>query len=312
MTKDEINKFAAGTGSDNYDSSDTLANSIDQEKFVLNNEIEAFCPDFAYKKRAKISYPEYRHDTYFSTFCNLERGFTILLPKNYSEEKKYPVLYMLHGIFGDEYSFSGDDTNGVRTIVTNLANDGIIDETIVVCPNMFATKDPEFKPGFSAKQVIPYDEFIYDLTNDLMPFIEENYSVLKGRDNTYLAGFSMGGRETLFINLKRPELFGYVCAISSAPGLTPTSDNFMSHVGQLSEEEFKYADNVVTPTILIDCCGTSDSVVGTFPQSYHELMVKNNVPHIWYEIPGVDHNSEAVRSGLYNLFKQIAFDKSNK
>ena len=140
--------------------------------------------------------------------------------------------------------------------------------------------------------------------------IESEYSVLTGRENTYLAGFSMGGRETIYITLKRPELFGYVCAISAAPGIVPSSDSFMVHPGQMQESEMRFEDGATEPEVFIICCGTNDSVVGTYPRSYHELLEKNGSDHVWYEIQGADHDNNAIKSGLYNLFKQIAFDKS--
>ena len=161
------------------------------------------------------------------------------------------------------------------------------------------------------KACLPYDNFINDLVNDLMPHIESEYSVLTGRENTYLAGFSMGGRETIFITLQRPELFGYVCAISSAPGIVPSHDNFMTHPGQIQESEMKFADGAITPDIFIICCGTKDSVVGTFPKSYHDLLEANGADHIWYEINGADHDNNAIKSGIYNLFKQIAYSKKH-
>ena len=191
-----------------------------------------------------------------------------------------------------------------------MAADGLIEETVVVCPNMFAATDPNQKPGFDSESVLPYDNFINDLVNDLMPHIEGKYAVLTGRENTYLAGFSMGGRETIFITLKRPELFGYVCAISAAPGIVPAKDKYMTHEGQISESEMKFADGATIPNVFIVCCGTRDSVVGTFPKQYHELFEANGADHIWYEITGADHDNNAIKSGLFNLFKQIAFDKS--
>lgn len=163
----------------------------------------------------------------------------------------------------------------------------------------------------TASCFLPYDNFINDLVNDLMPHIEENYAVLTGRENTYLAGFSMGGRETIFITLKRPELFGYVCAISAAPGIVPTKDSYMTHEGQISESEMKFADGATEPNAFIICCGTRDSVVGTYPRQYHELLEANGADHIWYEIPGADHDNNAIKSGIYNLFKRISFDRSD-
>ena len=278
----------------------------------LNNEIEERCPVTVTATRGDVKYGEFTHGMYYSETCGLERGYSILLPADYHVDKQYPVLYLLHGIFGDEYSFSGDAGNKIKEIVGNMAADGLIEETIVVCPNMYAATDPDQKPGFDAQSVLPYDNFINDLVNDLMPFIEKEYSVLTGRENTYLAGFSMGGRETIFITLKRPELFGYVCSMSAAPGIVPTQDKFMTHEGQMAESEVKFADGAVTPNVFMLCCGTRDSVVGTYPKSYHELLEANGADHIWYEVTGADHDNNVIKSGLYNPFKQIAYDKAGK
>ena len=111
----------------------------------------------------------------------------------------------------------------------------------------------------------------------------------------------MGGRETLFIGLSRPDLFGYIGAIAPAPGLVPGKDSFMTHVGQMQEDEVKYDEDDVLPEFLMVCCGTRDSVVGKFPQSYHEIFERNGVGHLWYEVPGADHDSNAIRSGIYNF-----------
>ena len=75
----------------------------------------------------------------------------------------------------------------------------------------------------------------------------------------------------------------------------------MTHVGQMQEEDVKFAEDAILPEVLMVCCGTKDGVVGKFPQSYHELFDKNGVAHIWYEVPNADHDSNAIRSGLYNL-----------
>ncbi len=301
--EEEQSSFATGKKTEDEESgSDT--------EFVLNDEIEERCPAVFEAKRAGVTYGEFTHGVYYSETCRMERGYSILLPADYSEEMKYPVLYLLHGIFGDEFSFSNDGNNRIKEITGNMAADGLIEETIVVCPNMYATSDPDQKPAFDSESVLPYDNFINDLVHDLMPHIEKEYAVLTGRENTYLAGFSMGGRETIFITLQRPELFGYVCAISAAPGIVPAKDSFMTHEGQISESEMKFAEGATEPEVFILCCGSRDSVVGTFPKQYHELLEANDAAHIWYEINGADHDNNVIKSGLFNLFKQIAFDRS--
>ena len=306
ISEEDKGQFAAGISADN----EVSAEISDKKEVVLDDSIEERCPLKYSSSRQDVRYGEFSHGTYYSQTCSAERGYSILLPADYSEDEQYPVLYLLHGIFGDEYSFSNDPGNSIREIVGNMAADGLINETVVVCPNMYASSDPSQKPAFTAEACIPYDNFINDLVNDLMPHIEKEYSVLTGRENTYLAGFSMGGRETIFITLRRPELFGYVCAISPAPGIVPTADKFMTHPGQMAEREMKFADDAVRPEVFIICCGTKDSVVGTYPESYHVLLEANGTDHIWYEITGADHDNNAIRSGLYNLFRQIANNKA--
>lgn len=320
MTDEEQDKFAAGASADSSEpadadkngDSDSAGNTEDTEpaepeKPVNDGLIEEKCPVTASNARPKVEYGKVTHGTYYSETCGMDRGYNILLPAGYSDEKKYPVLYMLHGIFGDENSFTNDSSNKIKEIVGNLAADGWIDETVVVFPNMYAKTDPAQQPGFTAEACLPYDNFVYDLVNDLMPFIESNYSVLTGRENTALAGFSMGGRETLYCSYMYPEKFAYVCAISPAPGLTPGKDNFMEHPGSITEDELRYAEDAVLPDRLMVCCGTKDSVVGKFPESYHEIFTRNGVEHTWWEIEGADHDNNAIKSGVYNLFKQIGF-----
>lgn len=259
------------------------------------------CPSEICIRQMGVQYGTVEHITYQSVTTGLERGTNVLLPANYSNDKKYAVLYFLHGIFGDENSLIGDDNNKIKELVANLTTEGRTKDMIVVFPNMYAKTDPDQQPGFSAEAVLPYDNFINDLVNDLIPVIEAKYSVHNDRENRGILGFSMGGRETLFIGLSRPDLFGCIGAIAPAPGLVPGKDNFMNHVGQMQEENVKYDEDAVLPELLMICCGTKDGVVGKFPLSYHELMEKNGVTHLWYEVPGADHDSNAIRSGMYNF-----------
>ena len=264
-------------------------------------EFQADCPVQVSGSVAGREYGSVEHITYHSETTGLERGANVLLPAGYDPEKQYGVLYFLHGIFGDEYSLTGDSNNAIPEILGNLAAEGRTKETIVVFPDMYATSDPDQQPAFTDEAVAPYDNFINDLTADLIPYIEGNYSVLSDRENRGILGFSMGGRESLYIGISRPDLFGYIGAISPAPGLTPAKDWAMTHPGQLEEEELRFADGEKLPELLMVCCGTADGVVGQFPAGYHRILEKNGVEHLWYEIPGADHNSQAIRSGLYNF-----------
>lgn len=262
---------------------------------------EADCPEDVCGRLTDRSYGTVEHVVYHSQTTGLDRGASILLPPDYSADREYSVLYFLHGIFGDEYSLIHDGNNKIPEILGNLAAEGNAREMIVVFPNMYASSDPDQKPGFDSEAIAPYNNFINDLVNDLIPFMESRYSVSSDKEDRAILGFSMGGRESLFIGVTRPDLFNCIGAISPAPGLTPARDWAMTHEGQLQESELKLTDTDNLPKLLMICCGTKDSVVGTFPASYHEILERNEVEHLWYEVPGADHNDQAIRSGLYNF-----------
>lgn len=268
-------------------------------------KITESCPEAEYERKEDVTYGTVIHKTYVSKTTGLTRGVNIVLPPNYDESKKYPVLYLLHGIFGNEYSFINDNSNKIVELSGNLIAEGKAKEMIIVLPNMFAASDKDMQPGLNAESMAPYDNFINDLANDLMPFMEENYSVLTGRENQAISGFSMGGREALYIGFTRPDLFGYVLGIAPAPGLTPGKDWAMTHPGQMQEDELKVKNSEEPPYLIMVCCGTKDRVVGSFPKSYHNIMEQNEVNHVWYEVPGADHDSYAIRSGLYNFITSI-------
>lgn len=274
----------------------------ERSSYIKTHIMETECPAKTGMKTAGTGYGTVTHITYASKTTGLERGACILMPENYQEEKKYPVLYFLHGIFGDEYGLIQDENNRLAEILGNLVAEGKTRETIVVFPNMYATSDPDQKPGFQAEAVLPYDNFINDLVNDLIPYIESHYAAATGRENRGILGFSMGGRETIFIGISRPELFGYIGAIAPAPGILPTKDAFMTHEGQLkTEEELSISEAAKAPELFLICCGTKDSVVGSYPKGYHEILERNGTSHLWYEVPNADHDQKAIRSGFYNF-----------
>lgn len=251
-----------------------------------------------------ITYGELIRTTYYSNTCEKERNLIVLLPPGYSKQKKYPVCYVLHGIFGDETSMIGDGQTGTRIVAGNLMTSGQAKEMIMVFPYMFASKTMDSCSEISIENILAYDNFINDLEQDLMPYMEANYSIAVGKENTAICGFSLGGRESLAIGLMRPELFGYVGAIAPAPGLVPGKDWAMEHPGQMQESDLTF-EGKKNPYFLFVCCGSIDSVVGKFPESYHCIFEKNGVEHYWWEIEGSDHADPAITNGLVNFWKNI-------
>lgn len=241
--------------------------------------------------------------TYFSSTAGRNKTANVLLPDGYSTSEKYPVLYVNHGIFGDENSMLTGMS--VRELAGNLVKSGEAEKMIIVFPQMFSSNTMTSPGGMDQATCVGYDMFLDDLTKDLMPYIEQNYSIKTGRENTAISGFSMGGRESLYIGVMRPDLFGYIGAACPAPGVTPGSDMFMSHPGNMQESEFKIKDTTNYPYLWLITGGTNDSVVGTFPQQYHNILTTNGQDHIWQEIQGGGHDASCVVPMMYNFMRNI-------
>lgn len=240
------------------------------------------------------------HIKYYSKKAEKEKGAYVWLPPNYSPENKYPVFYVNHGITGDESSMLKGFA--LPEMASNLILSGEAEPMIMVFTFMYTNKDKANCTAITAEETPFYDAFLDDLTGSLMPYIEENYPVLTGFENTAIGGFSMGGRESLYISIVRPDLFGYVAASSPAPGVVPGKDMFMVHEGNMSEDEFKFAPEAA-PHVLIVAGGTKDFVVGTFPQQYHELFEKNGTDHIWLSVPEGAHDGSVGIPVFYNFLK---------
>ena len=264
--------------------------------------IETTTPSSLLTTNRNVQYGQMKRTQYWSNTCEKYRNVIVLLPPNYDSSKQYPVMYALHGLNQDETFLIGDGNSGFRIMLGNMIQQGLAKDMIVVFPYIFASKTMDTCTGFDQQSFAAYDNFINELTNDLMPYIKRTYSVAEGRENTAIIGFSMGGRESLYIGYKLQNQIGYVGAIAPAPGLTPGNDFSGSHQGMISESEFKFAQD---PKVLMICCGTADSVVGTFPKSYHEILTRNGESHYWWEIQGSDHGDPAITNGLYNFCKAI-------
>lgn len=275
-------------------------NAKEKQEVVLNEDgVALYAPKEVLVFNPDFDYGRVEHSAYYSKVAEKNKNIKVLLPPGYTAERKYPVLYVLHGIFGDENSMVGTPQGGVHGLLMNMMNQKLCEEMIVVFPFMYTSKTQIQCNAIDEKNVACYDNFIDELTSSIMPYISEKYSVLEGRDNTAITGFSMGGREALACAFYRPDLFKFAGAICPAPGLTPGRDVNLAHKGQFQESELKF--DSVKPDLIMLCGGDCDSVVGTFPLSYHQIMEKNGTDHIWWLVPGSDHGDPAISSGIYNL-----------
>lgn len=258
---------------------------------VQKNVVE-FETDDSKTEKPGVQYGTVKSGTYYSTTCNRNKPYNILLPANYSSDKKYPVLYVMHGYWEnqDRMILTGNSTMHTREIIGNAISENAAEDMIVVFPYIYSSATQADCNAMDDANNAAYDNFINDLTKDLMPHIESTYNVKTGRENTAITGFSMGGREALLIGMQRADLFGYVGAICPAPGVTG-SFNWNS------EEE--------APSLLFITAGSDDTIVYDNPENYHNNFTANGVPHIWHYVNGGYHGDNSIHAHIYNFVRAI-------
>src|SRR6188472_1028907 len=154
--------------------------------------------------------------TYESKTVGIKRRAIIYTPPGFSKKNKYPVLYLLHGIGGDEKEW----LNGGKpqVILDNLYSQSKIEPMIVVMPNGRAMKNDRAGGNImAADKVQAFATFEKDLLNDLIPFIEKKYPVFTDREHRAIAGLSMGGGQSLNFGFGNLDKFAWIGAFSAAP-----------------------------------------------------------------------------------------------
>jgi enterochelin esterase-like enzyme len=230
---------------------------------------------------------------YDSTTVGAKRKARVYTPPGYAADIKYPVLYLLHGIGGDENEWVRGGAPNV--ILDNLYADNKAVPMIVVMPNGRAAKDitardpiPRQSPAFAA--------FEKDLLTDLIPFIEKTHSVRAGRQWRALAGLSMGGGQALNFGLGNLDTFAWVGGFSSAPNTRPPADLIQDHAEAAKKLRLLYIS-----------CGDGDGLL-RISQRVHQMLDEKQVPHVYRVIPGGRHNFSVWKSDLYH-FAQLLFRK---
>lgn len=249
------------------------------------------------QRREDVTYGKMIYHTYHSQTTGRERKCYALLPPRYDAEKTYPVLYLLHGIGGDHNEWLGGKPD---VVIGNLIAAGKAREMIVVIPNVRARANDtaNAQDMYTPAHFAAFDNFINDLKNDLMPFIESHYKITPGRENAAIAGLSMGGREALYIGLTLSDTFGYVGAFCPAPGVLP----YNVEKGLFEKAAFAPANG--EDTFILINAGQSDGVVGAWPQTYSHTLRENGVNHLFYVTDG-GHDFTVWKHGLYNFVSRI-------
>jgi enterochelin esterase-like enzyme len=228
---------------------------------------------------------------YDSAVTGTRRKANVYLPHGYTSDKKYPVLYLLHGIGGDPFEWIGYVKADV--ILDNLIADGKAVAMIVVFPNGRAMPDDRaIGNPFTPEKSASFAKFEGDLVNSLIPAIETKYSTFKDKEHRALAGLSMGGGQTFNFGLAHLDTFAWLGAFSAAPNTKPPAE--------LVPDPTAVCTNL---KLLYISCGNKDGLIN-FSQGVHRYLKEHDVPHIW-NVDDHGHDGETWGSNLYHFAQRI-------
>ncbi len=180
----------------------------------------------------------------FSSKYVAPRNIDIWLPENFNPNKKYAVFYMHDGqmLFDPTINWNNSEWK-VDESYTELSKKIKIKDCIIVgLWNTGATRHSEYFPQKAFESLskdlqnqtlekyflgkVQSDNYLKFIVEELKPFIDKNYPTLKDRDNTYIAGSSMGGLISMYAICEYPEVFGGAACLSTHwVGITDLSND---------------------------------------------------------------------------------------
>ena len=252
--------------------------------------------------------------TLTSKILNGERKYAIYLPQDYeTSQRKYPVLYLLHG--------SGDDQTGwvqfgeVLQITDKAVGDGLATPMVIVMPDAQSGQKGYFN-SFDGEW--NYETFFFE---ELIPFIEKKYRIKSEKRFRAIAGLSMGGGGAFIYALRHPEMFSSACPLSGVMGelsydefykknettlkglRRETVYNYYSNHNALSIIKNQTDANLKSVKWYIDC--GDDDFLFEGNSMVHVALKKRGIPHE-YRVRDGSHNWTYWRSSLPKVLAFIS------
>ncbi|MEJ7627747.1 MAG: alpha/beta hydrolase-fold protein [Ferruginibacter sp.] len=232
-----------------------------------------------------------------------DRPVWIYLPPDYnSGKKRYPVIYMHDGQNLFDSFTSGFGEWGVDEILDSLSAAGKTSSIVIGIdngPHRLNEYNPYNNARFGEGEGEAYINFII---KDLKPFVDKNYRTLSAKENTIIAGSSMGGLISYYAALKYPSVFGKAGIFSPAfwiaPDILPLTDTlapqakgmYFFYMGEKEGEEMISSMNAVT----LNLGKSSGALIYTVVDpggKHHEYSWKKWFPefYLWVSSNGLNH-----------------------
>ncbi|TVR44763.1 MAG: esterase family protein [Bacteroidia bacterium] len=230
-----------------------------------------------------------------SPSMNTSLPAAVVLPESYAEtDHSYPVIYLLHGAFGDH-----------RDWLDKVAPDGLVQSLANQYNIIFVLPEGGTFSFYLDSPVLENSRYETHITAEVVPFVDEHYRTVADPAGRAITGLSMGGQGALYLATRHPHLFGAAGSMSGAVHMDingwdlPEEDidrlmqGFMRSLGNDIEPEFLAKNSVSNMVdqikannipIIIDC-GVDDFLIDA-NRKFHKRLLENKVPHDYIERPG--------------------------
>ena len=254
-------------------------------------------PEAAFQEMQPVPHGELRTVWYDSKALGAQRRMHVYTPPGYDRaNRRYPVLYLLHGNGEDDYSWAVGGRASV--ILDNLIASGKARPMIVVMPNgniPGASASAELSARIEAARK-QRDTFIDDLMTGIIPYVESSYHVGTDRESRAIAGFSLGGARTIHIALKHIDRFAYIgvfsmgIVVGSTAGATAIANTAMGSVADFNQEYAAFLADPVKTNRMVKVfwigSGQVDTPVGNSPRLLDEALTARGIRHEYHETAG--------------------------
>ena len=244
-----------------------------------------------------------RH-AYASAAVGEEREYFVYTPPGYDPagERRYPVLYLLHGV-GDEAS-AWRVAGRADVILDNLIARGEARPMLLVMPLGYGFDRPAERM-WQVVNNLPEHRRTQDvqaaaLLDEILPRVEAAYRVAPDRDSRAIAGLSMGGAQALYVGLRQPDRFAWIGSFSGA--LMMFGEGFDAVFPGLDRQDGE------RPRLLWISCGEEDFVLGVNRQ-YRDWLAAKGLPFAWHETAG-GHTWRVWRRNLAD-FARLLFQSGS-
>ena len=153
-------------------------------------------------------------ESILSSCLGCEQKYNVYLPDGYDPARTYPVLYLLHGLYGDYSNWV--KAGGLQAVADELIASGEVVPLVIVMPNAGDSDVHHYQNGYFNVEGWPYEEFFFQ---EFLPAVERQFNCGGSKGRRAVAGLSMGGGGAIVYAQRHPELF------SSSYGMSAWLDN---------------------------------------------------------------------------------------